>query len=80
MDTLEGRRGAFEMGFRHGLHCAGCCRALMALSFVFGVMDLLWMAGIMEFLLAEKIASWGPWFGKAAGAALAGYGLWMLLG
>jgi len=74
----EGRRGAFTMGLRHGLYCAGCCWALMALSFVFGVMNLLWMAGITVFLLAEKITSWGPRFGKAAGLVLAGYGLWML--
>jgi len=52
----------------------------MALSFVFGVMNLLWMAGITAFILAEKVASWGPRFGKAAGLVLAGYGLWMLAG
>jgi predicted metal-binding membrane protein len=75
----EGRRGAFTMGLRHGLYCVGCCWALMALSFVFGVMNLLWMAGLTVFLLAEKVTSWGPWFGKAAGAILAGYGLWMLV-
>ena len=50
----------------------------MALSFVFGVMNILWMAGITVFILLEKIASWGPHVGKAAGLALAGYGLWML--
>lgn len=74
----EGRWGAFAMGFRHGLYCVGCCWILMALSFVFGVMNLLWMAGVTLFILAEKIASWGPRFGKAAGLVLAGYGLWML--
>jgi Predicted metal-binding integral membrane protein (DUF2182) len=30
--------GAFSMGARHGIYCAGCCWALMGLSFVFGVM------------------------------------------
>jgi predicted metal-binding membrane protein len=76
----EGRWGAFTMGIRHGLYCVGCCWALMALSFVFGVMNLLWMAGVTVFLLVEKITSWGPRFGKAAGVILAGYGLWMLVG
>lgn len=74
----EGRTGAFSMGARHGLYCVGCCWALMAVSFVFGVMNLLWMAGVTVFLLVEKISSFGPWFGRAAGAVLAGYGLWML--
>lgn len=76
----EGRWGAFSMGLRHGLYCAGCCWILMALSFVFGVMNLLWMAGLTVFILAEKVTSWGPRFGKAAGLVLAGYGLWMLIG
>jgi predicted metal-binding membrane protein len=75
----EGRRGAFTMGVRHGLYCVGCCWALMALSFVFGVMNILWMAGVTAFLLVEKITSWGPRFGRAAGVILAGYGLWMLI-
>jgi predicted metal-binding membrane protein len=75
----QGRRGAFTMGVRHGLYCVGCCWALMALSFVFGVMNLLWMAGVTAFLLVEKITSWGPRFGRTAGVILAGYGMWMLI-
>lgn len=74
----KGRRGAFTMGVRHGFYCVGCCWALMALSFVFGVMNLLWMAGVTAFLLVEKITSWGPRIGRGAGVILAGYGLWML--
>jgi len=74
----KGRQGALTMGVRHGLYCVGCCWALMALSFVFGIMNLLWMAGITAFLLVEKITSWGPRFGRAAGVILAGYGMWML--
>jgi predicted metal-binding membrane protein len=74
----DGRFGAFTMGFRHGLYCAGCCWALMALSFAFGVMNLLWMAGLTAFLVVEKVASAGPRVSKAAGGLLAGCGLWML--
>lgn len=73
-----GHRGASTMGFRHGLYCVGCCFALMALSFVFGVMDLLWMAGLTAFLLLEKGTSWGRRLGRAGGLLLAGLGLWML--
>ena len=74
----EGRWGAFTMGFQHGLYCVGCCWALMALSFAFGVMNLLWMAGLTTFLLVEKVASAGPRMSKAAGWLLVGCGLWML--
>lgn len=74
----DGRFGAFSMGFRHGLYCVGCCWALMALSFAFGVMNLLWMAGLTAFLLVEKVASVGPRMSKATGWLLAGCGLWML--
>jgi predicted metal-binding membrane protein len=74
----DGRFGAFTMGFRHGLYCVGCCWALMALSFAFGVMNLLWMAGLTAFLLVEKVASAGPRMSKAAGWLLSVCGLWML--
>lgn len=74
----DGRFGAFTMGFRHGLYCVGCCWALMALSFAFGVMNLLWMACLTAFLLVEKVASAGPRMSKSAGWLLAGCGLWML--
>lgn len=68
------------MGLRHGLYCVGCCWILMALTFVFGVMNLPWMGGLTAFILAEKFASRGPRFAKAAGLVLAGYGLWRLAG
>lgn len=75
-----GRLGAFSMGARHGLHCAGCCWALMGLSFVFGVMSLTWMAGLTAFLLLEKTTSAGPWLGRAGGVLLFAGGLWMAFG
>jgi predicted metal-binding membrane protein len=40
----EGTKGAWVMGLRHGGFCVGCCWALMALLFVGGVMNLLWIA------------------------------------
>ena len=66
------------MGYRHGLHCVGCCWALMALSFVFGAMNLLWMAVLTVFLLLEKVTPWGPRAGRVGGLLLIGLGLWML--
>jgi predicted metal-binding membrane protein len=34
------------LGLRHGAYCVGCCWALMALLFVGGVMNVLWIATI----------------------------------
>lgn len=75
----EGKGGAFGMGWGHGLWCLGCCWALMALLFVAGVMNLLWVAAIALFVLVEKLAPRGDLLGRAAGALLVGWGAWMLL-
>jgi predicted metal-binding membrane protein len=66
------------MGVAHGLYCLGCCWALMALLFVGGVMNLLWVAAIAGLVLVEKVARAGPWVGRVAGLALVGWGVWML--
>jgi predicted metal-binding membrane protein len=47
--------GAIGLGSRHGSYCLGCCWALMALLFLGGVMNLLWIAAITSFVLAEKL-------------------------
>lgn len=51
----DGSRGALRMGLRHGAFCIGCCWMLMALLFVAGVMNLLWVAAIAAYVLAEKV-------------------------
>jgi predicted metal-binding membrane protein len=75
----EGVSGALRMGFRHGSYCVGCCWALMALLFVAGVMNLVWVAAIAVFVLAEKVMPNGRLLGRITGAALAGCGLWVLV-
>ena len=75
----EGVAGALRMGFRHGSYCVGCCWALMALLFVAGVMNLVWVAAIAVFVLAEKVLPQGRLLGRITGAVLAGYGLWLLV-
>lgn len=74
----EGVGGALVMGARHGLFCVGCCWVLMALLFVAGVMNLLWVAALAVFVLVEKAAPAGGWLGRAAGLLLAAWGGWML--
>lgn len=74
----EGTRGALVMGLRHGAYCVGCCWMLMALLFVVGVMNLLWIAAIAGFVLIEKVAPRGEWVSRAAGLLLVGWGVWMV--
>ncbi len=66
----QGTRGAFLMGLKHGSYCVGCCWFLMALLFVAGVMNLLWVAVIAAFILAEKVLPWGNLVSRLAGGIL----------
>jgi predicted metal-binding membrane protein len=50
----DGRRGALELGARHGAWCVGCCWALMAALFALGVMSLVWMAVVAALIAFEK--------------------------
>src|SRR5207247_1596561 len=74
----EGRGGAVVMGLRHGLYCLGCCWALMALLFVAGVMNLLWVAAIAVTVLVEKVVPRGDLVGRLAGVALVAAGVLLL--
>jgi len=74
----DGTAGAFVMGLRHGAYCVGCCWALMALLFVAGVMNLLWVAVIAFFVMAEKILARGELLGHVAGIVLVIAGIALL--
>ena len=75
----EGPRGALVMGLRYGVYCVGCCWILMALLFVAGVMNLVWVAAIATFVLVEKLSPAGERVGQVAGVilVLAGVALMM---
>ncbi|MBF6570017.1 MAG: DUF2182 domain-containing protein [Candidatus Binataceae bacterium] len=73
----EGTAGALSMGLRHGFFCVGCCWMLMALLFVAGVMNLLWVALIAIFVLIEKVLPWGRMTSSVTGLALVCAGLWI---
>ena len=60
----EGAAGALRMGLAHGAYCIGCCGALMALLFLGGVMNLLWVALIAGFVLLEKTTFPGTRLGR----------------
>jgi predicted metal-binding membrane protein len=71
----EGKWGAFRIGARHGAYCLGCCWALMAILFVVGVMNLVWVAALAGFVLLEKVGPYGPAIARISGAALMIYGI-----
>ena len=76
----EGTRGAFVMGLRHGIYCVGCCWMLMALLFATGVMNLLWVAVIATFVIAEKLMPRAKLVGRLSGPALSAIGLAVIFG
>jgi predicted metal-binding membrane protein len=78
----SGAASAIRGGLRYGAFCVGCCWALMALMFVAGVMNLLWIGVITAYVIAEKWAPRAEWFTRAVGVLLCvaaaadlGYGL-----
>jgi len=74
----DGAGGALRMGFSHGLYCLGCCWILMALLFVGGVMNLLWVAALAAVVLVEKLFPLGDWMARIGGVLLAALGVWLL--
>ena len=66
------------MGIANGIYCVGCCWLLMALLFVAGIMNLLWIALIAVFVMVEKLYSHIKWLPYAAGAVLIVYGIFLL--
>ena len=79
-DWREGAGGALRMGLKHGTYCVGCCWVLMALLFVLGVMNLLWIAALAGFVLLEKIVPGGQRVSKATGILLVLWGALMISG
>ena len=72
-------RGCLLLGLRHGGYCVGCCWILMALLFVGGVMNVLWIALLSLLVLLEKVTPVGRWIARAAGIACVAAGAWLLL-
>lgn len=70
--------GSVVLGARHGLYCIGCCWVLMALLFVGGVMNILWIAALAILVLAEKLAPVGRQIARISGAGFIAGGAWLL--
>jgi len=69
-----GPSGAVRMGLEHGLFCVGCCWVLMALLFVGGIMNVLWIAILALFVTLEKVSPHGPRFAWFGGIVLLAWG------
>ncbi|KUE84622.1 hypothetical protein ASL20_32800 [Cupriavidus necator] len=76
----DGKRGALEMGVRHGAFCLGCCWALMCVLFVSGVMTLLWVAILALLVMLEKLGPGGTCVARVGGVAMIVLGAWYLAG
>lgn len=74
----DGADGALRMGIEHGLYCLGCCWVAMALLFVFGAMNLLWIAALAILVLLEKVVPGGHRIAQGAGILMLAGGAWML--
>ncbi|MEZ5913128.1 MAG: DUF2182 domain-containing protein [Paracoccaceae bacterium] len=73
-----GPLAALRMGAQLGALCLGCCWALMALGFVGGTMNLLWMGAATAFMVLEKLPDIGRWLTRPAGWLLIFTGFWAL--
>jgi len=76
----RGKGGALLMGLDHGVYCIGCCWFLMALLFVGGVMNLVWIATLAALVLLEKVLPRGKLVARLAGAGFIVAGLVVLSG
>jgi predicted metal-binding membrane protein len=63
-----------RQGLRYGVSCVGCCAVLMCLLFVGGLMNILWLAAISLWVLAEKTLPRGGAIARLAGAGLIAWG------
>ena len=71
----DGTLGAWIMGLRHGVYCVACCGPLMALLFLFGVMNVLWVVALTIYVMLEKMLPQTRWLPFAGAVLLVGWGL-----
>ncbi len=71
--------GGIRMGAHHGAYCVVCCWGLMAIGFVGGVMDLIWMGGATVLMTLEKLPQIGRYLTRPVGIALVIWGCYVLL-
>jgi len=75
----DGFFGAFLIGIRHGLYCAGCCWLLFVILVPLGLMNLVAMGMVTVLVFAEKTLPRGDRIAACAGVFLVGIGVTMLV-
>ena len=76
----EGVYDALKMGLKHGKYCLIYCWLVMALLFVLGIMNLVWLCALTVFVLLEKIVPKEKWIGRISGIGLVIWGILLLFG
>jgi predicted metal-binding membrane protein len=71
--------GVFRMGVDQGLNCFGCCWALMSLSFVAGLMNLVWMGFLGAVMVLEKTLPQPKALSYGLGLGLIGAGTYLVV-
>lgn len=69
-----------RLGILHGAYCVGCCWLLMAMLFVGGVMNVIWIVALTTAVVIEKLVPGGDRIGRLAGIALIAWGAVRLMG
>jgi predicted metal-binding membrane protein len=73
-DQTQRASVAIRAGLSYGVSCFGCCWALMCLLFVVGIMNLVCIAAITIWVLAEKTLPWGLRIARVTAVGLIGWG------
>ena len=73
MNWTDRAAGVFKLGIRQGLHCLGCCWAMMLLMLATGAMNIVWMAILALIMVIEKMSRTAR-FSRAVGAVFVASG------
>jgi predicted metal-binding membrane protein len=70
--------GVFRLGLRQGLHCLGCCWAMMLIMFTLGAMNVVWMAALGLVMTIEKMTT-TPLLSRALGVTFVAAGATLII-
>lgn len=71
---------AWTAGVHYGLSCVGCCVAMIALMFVVGMNDVVWLLVLALLMAAQKHPAWGRGLNVTTALALGSGGVAILAG
>ncbi len=74
----RGLKAAWNLGTRHGLHCLGCCWALMLVMFAVGVGHFTWMIVLTVVMTLERTWKRGRELSFVVGVAFLVWGVLVL--